>query len=46
MLAVLLFGVSYLLIFADGRLYGLFGFHINSFVINLVTTPGALSNMK
>ena len=45
MLAVLLFGVSYLLIFADGRLYGLFGFHINSFVINLVTTPGGIDSL-
>lgn len=45
MLAVLLFGVSYLLIFADSRLYSLFGFHINSFVINLVTTPGGIDSL-
>jgi membrane-anchored protein YejM (alkaline phosphatase superfamily) len=43
--AVLLCGISYLLIFADGRLFELFGFHINSFVINLVTTPGGIESL-
>lgn len=43
--AVLLFGISYLLIFADSRLFELFGFHINSFVINLVTTPGGIESL-
>lgn len=44
-LAVLLFGITYLLIFADSRLYNLFGFHINSFVLNLVTTPGGMDSL-
>ena len=42
---VLLCGISYLLIFADSRLFELFGFHINSFVINLVTTPGGIESL-
>jgi membrane-anchored protein YejM (alkaline phosphatase superfamily) len=44
-LAAVFFGLSYLLIFADVRLYNLFGFHINSFVINLVTTPGGIDSL-
>jgi hypothetical protein len=34
-----------LLVFADTRVFSLFGFHINGFVINLVTTPGGLESM-
>ncbi len=44
-MGVLFFGVSFLLIFADARLYNLFGFHINSFVLNLVTTPGGIDSL-
>lgn len=45
LLIVLLFGISFMLIFADSRLFELFGFHINSFVINLVTTPGGIDSL-
>ncbi|WP_456374328.1 sulfatase-like hydrolase/transferase [Thiolapillus sp.] len=44
-LAVFFFGFSYVLIFADARLYNLFGFHINSFVVNLITTPGGIDSL-
>ncbi len=43
--SILLFGISHLLIFADARLYDLFGFHINSFVLNLLTTPGGIDSL-
>ncbi|MEN8256992.1 MAG: sulfatase-like hydrolase/transferase [Thermodesulfobacteriota bacterium] len=34
-----------LLLFADRTVFSLFGFHINGFVINLVTTPGGMESM-
>ncbi|HFD11060.1 MAG TPA: DUF3413 domain-containing protein [Crenotrichaceae bacterium] len=45
LIVVILFGVSYIVLFADSRLYELFGFHINSFVINLITTPGGIESL-
>ncbi len=35
--------VILLLIYADYRLYDLYQFHINDFVINLITTPGGIA---
>ncbi len=37
--------VMELLVFADLTVFGLFGFHINGFVVNLVTTPGGMESM-
>lgn len=34
-----------ILILVDKRIYALFGFHINGFVLNLVTTPGGIESM-
>ncbi len=34
-----------ILLYADQVIFGLFGFHINGFVWNLVTTPGGIESM-
>ncbi|PXF57156.1 MAG: hypothetical protein C4B58_10865 [Deltaproteobacteria bacterium] len=34
-----------ILLFADRTIYRLFGFHINGFILNLVTTPGGMESM-
>ena len=34
-----------LLLFADQTIYGMFGFHVNGFVLNLVTTAGGIESM-
>ncbi|MBU0681932.1 MAG: sulfatase-like hydrolase/transferase [Proteobacteria bacterium] len=34
-----------LLVLADRSVFSLFGFHINGFVVNLVTTPGGMESM-
>ena len=44
-LAVLTTGVSTLFFYANAKLFMLYGMFINSFVINLVTTPGGLESM-
>lgn len=33
------------IIFCDSRLFSLYGFHINGFVINLITTPGGIDSL-
>ncbi len=42
---VFLSGGIIFLLFVDHRLYSMFKFHINSFVINLVLTPGGIESM-
>ena len=37
--------VTALLLFADQTIYGMFGFHVNGFVLNLVTTAGGIESM-
>jgi len=44
-LAVLSTGVTTLFFYANAKLFSLYGMFINSFVINLVTTPGGLESM-
>lgn len=44
-LAVLSTGITTLFFFANAKLYSLYGMFINSFVINLVTTPGGLESL-
>jgi len=43
--AVLTAGLSLVLLFADSQIYEIYDFHINGFVINLVTTPGGIESM-
>lgn len=43
--AVLSTGATAVLLFADREIYQLYDFHINGFVINLVTTPGGIESM-
>ncbi|MGQ7957624.1 sulfatase-like hydrolase/transferase [Pseudomonas sp. SP16.1] len=42
-LSVLLAGLLQLLIYADGLLWELYGFHLNGFVWNILTTPGGIA---
>ena len=44
-LAVLSTGLTTLFFYANAKLFSLYGMFINSFVINLVTTPGGLESM-
>lgn len=44
-LAVLSASALVLLLFADRRTYQIFGFHLNGFVWNLLTTPGGIASM-
>jgi len=37
--------VTNILIFTDGTIFTVFGFHFNSFVWNLITTPGGIESM-
>ncbi len=43
--AVLTAGLTLLLLFADSQIYEIYNFHINGFVINLITTPGGIESM-
>ena len=38
-------GVTMLLLFVDYKIYSMFCFHINSFVLNLIFTPGGIESM-
>ncbi|MCF6177504.1 MAG: sulfatase-like hydrolase/transferase [Victivallaceae bacterium] len=42
---VLLSGTTMLLLFADYKIYSMFNFHINGFVLNLIFTPGGIESM-
>lgn len=44
-LLVLLPGLTHVLLFADRVIYGMYGFHINGFVIDLVSTPGGIDSL-
>jgi membrane-anchored protein YejM (alkaline phosphatase superfamily) len=44
-LAVALPGTLQILVFADRRIYEIFGFHVNGFVMNLIATPGGIDSM-
>lgn len=44
-LAVIATGITTLFFYANAKLYALYGMFVNSFVINLVTTPGGLESM-
>ncbi len=44
-IAVLLSATAHVFIFSDNQLYDLYGFHINGFVWNLVTTKGGIDSL-
>ena len=44
-LAITLTAATTILIFIDAKIFVIFGFHINGFVWNLVTTPGGIESM-
>ena len=37
--------VTIIALYADRQIYHIFGFHFNSFVLNLITTPGGIASM-
>ena len=43
--AILLVVMTNILIYTDGMVFTIFGFHLNGFVWNLVTTPGGIESM-
>ena len=43
--AVLMVGLTLVLLVADRQIYEIYDFHINGFVINLFTTPGGIESM-
>ena len=43
--AVALFSLLCMALFVDGQIYRMYGFHLNGFVWNLLTTPGGLESM-
>jgi len=43
--AVLSTGLTLVLLFADSQIYELYDFHINGFVINVLTTPGGIESL-
>ncbi len=45
MVIILFSAMTIIFLFADGRLYDLYGFHFNGFVWNLLTTPGGLESL-
>jgi membrane-anchored protein YejM (alkaline phosphatase superfamily) len=44
-LIVVLSSVTIIMVLLDSRVYQLYGFHINGFVINLVVTPGGIESL-
>ena len=38
-------GLTHVLLFADGVIYRMYGFHINGFVVDLVSTPGGIESL-
>ena len=44
-LAILCTGITTLFFYANAKLFTLYGFFVNSFVINLVATPGGLESL-
>lgn len=45
LIAVGLAGLTQVLLFADRLIYGMYGFHINGFVVDLVLTPGGIASL-
>jgi len=43
--AVVLLAAVQILVFVDGRIHANWGYHINGFVVNLVTTPGGIDSL-
>ncbi|EKF76144.1 hypothetical protein A11A3_01580 [Alcanivorax hongdengensis A-11-3] len=43
--AVLLTAALVILLLTDSQIYGMYGFHLNGFVWNLITTPGGIESM-
>lgn len=43
--AVVLASLTQVLLYADRVIVGMYGFHINGFVLNLVTTPGGIASL-
>jgi membrane-anchored protein YejM (alkaline phosphatase superfamily) len=43
--AVLMASVTLVMLYADFSIYKIFGFHLNGFVWNLVTTPGGIDSI-
>ncbi|GMR08894.1 MAG: sulfatase-like hydrolase/transferase [Gammaproteobacteria bacterium] len=44
-IAVLLTSLTLVMLYADHSIYSIFGFHLNGFVWNLLTTPGGIESM-
>lgn len=44
-IAILLTGMTHVLLFADRVIYGMYGFHINGFVLDLVLAPGGIASL-
>lgn len=42
---IFLTGATHTLLFADRMIYGMYGFHINGFVLDLVLTPGGIASL-
>lgn len=40
-----LMSLTLMMLFVDGQVYSMYGFHLNGFVWNLVTTPGGIASM-
>lgn len=40
-----LMSLALMMLFVDGQVYSMYGFHLNGFVWNLVTTPGGIASM-
>jgi uncharacterized protein len=43
--AIALTGLTHVLLFADRTIYAMYGFHINGFVLDLVSTPGGIDSL-
>ena len=43
--AILTTGLTHIALYADHVIYGMYGFHINGFVIDLATTPGGMDSL-
>lgn len=42
---IMMSGITITLLFIDYKIYSMFSFHINSFVLNLIFTPGGIESM-
>ncbi len=45
MVALLVLSLLTILLLVDSQIYGMYGFHLNGFVWNLITTPGGIESM-